>query len=210
MFTTPDGPDAVRAAVDATLQRNEEHHRNSALPKLGLPTNWVGERQTGASSVHRSFSHSGEELDRSTAVPDQQWEAVELIHGPYPDGPWLAVATSNAPADESASIAAVLREEIEALIPDSAPVWPEIGNLPESEPAKTVPINVRIDAAPVVLRGVTFEGITVARGEWQGLTLTVKSRDWPHDEPVELTRLDDVETYLSGRRQAIEQAMDIG
>jgi hypothetical protein len=205
MFTTPDGPDAVRAAVEATLQRNEDHHRSSALPKLGLPTSWVGERQTGASSVHRSFSHSNDELDRSTATPDRQSETVELIHGSYPGGPWLAVAASNAPDDEfQPSLVAILRDEIQAVMPTASEPHPQ-----GEYPVKKTTVYVRIDDEMVVLKGATYAGLTVARAALDGWTLTLKARDWPHDEPIELTRLDDVEPYLSGRRQAIHKAMDL-
>jgi hypothetical protein len=207
MFSTPDGAETLRAAVEQTLRRSEEQHRTSTLPRLGLPATWTGERQTGASSVHRSFS--GEDVDRSTATPDRQWETVELIHGVYPNGPWLAVATDDTPDGAvTSSLVSILRDEIEAVTPNSGTTPPPAGTPPQNEfPATTTTVQVRVDGELIVLSGVTFAGLTVARATLDGWTLTVKSRNWPHEEPIELTRLVDVEPYLTGRREAVLRAM---
>jgi len=212
MFATPDDPDAVRAAVEETLERAEEHHRNSALPLLGLPTSWVGERQTGASSVHRSSSRSpDDELDGSSVVVERQWETVELIHGAYPDGPWLSVVVTNAPAEVmQTSLAAIVRDEQQAALPDSGPFGTQAGGQPQADDlVETTTVLAQVEGELVALEGVSLGGFTVARAVLDGWTLTVKSRGWPLAKPVQLTRLDDVEAYLSGRRRAVHEAMGL-
>jgi hypothetical protein len=60
MFEASNDPDVVRSATEEELSRSEEHLRTTRLPTFGLPATWTGERQTGASSVHRSSSLTGE------------------------------------------------------------------------------------------------------------------------------------------------------
>ncbi len=172
------------------MARQEDWCRHTDLPLFGLPDSYVGLRMLG--DLDRAYEWEGRETTRVLTG-----ESYGLLHGDplSPSSPTLQVITSRKSLPVPADLLSA-----EALRPGSHI------DMREPRPFTTT---VSLDGEEVEFEGLQVSGGWVLQASFESHGVTVVGVRFPLDDLL-LTRIRNVEPYVSGRRAYLRSKFPAG